>query len=87
MPLQMSAVHGMKSGLLRKLLTVTIVLVLVEAVILTIASQVGLHQMSSMTDKYYNEAMNNGYRTEIKSEVQTAIAVCEDYYKHSRPAR
>ena len=84
MPLQMSAVHGMKSGLLRKLLTVTIVLVLVEAVILTIASQVGLHQMSSMTDKYYNEAMNNGYRTEIKSEVQTAIAVCEDYYKQQQ---
>ena len=73
-----------EKGLLQKLLGVTIALVLVEAVIFTIASQVGLQSMASMTNKYYKEAMLSGYRTEIKSEVQSAIAVCEEYYKQEQ---
>lgn len=75
------SIKGTAGGLLQKLLVVIIALVLGTAIVLALASQYGLHSMSAMTDQYYNQAMDDGYRTEIKSEVQTAIAVCETYYK------
>ena len=78
------SIKGTAGGLLQKLLVVIIALVLGTAVVLALASQYGLHSMSAMTDQYYNQAMDDGYRTEIKSEVQTAIAVCETYYKQQQ---
>ena len=82
--MKMLSIKENAGGLLRELLVVIIALVLGTAVVLTLASQYGLHSMSAMTDRYYNQAMDDGYRTEIKSEVQTAIAVCETYYKQQQ---
>lgn len=67
-------------GLSAKLLTVTIALVLVEAVALAAAALIGLNTMSGHTKNYYQAAMDDGYRTEIKSQVQSAVAVCQYYY-------
>ena len=84
MSIQSPAPAARHGGLLKKLLALTIALVLGTAVILAAASQYGLHTMASMTDDTYKKAMDDGYRTEIKSEVQSALAVCEMYYKQQQ---
>ena len=59
----------------------------VSAVVISIAVIFGLfsafqtHKLSDAGIAKYDQAMNDGYKTEIKSQVQAAMSVIQSYYE------
>lgn len=71
----------MKKTSLKKMLIITYALI--ALIVAAVVSGVAIYYIRSSTDMAYSnyeEAMNQGYNTEIKSEVQSSIAVIEYYY-------
>lgn len=71
----------MKKTSLKKMLIITYALI--ALIVAAVVSGVAIYYIRSSTDMAYSnyeDAMNQGYNTEIKSEVQSSIAVIEYYY-------
>lgn len=71
----------MKSKSLKK--SLMIFSVLTATVVAVIMAVIGIQYLSSITNmayKDYEDAMDEGYKTEIKSQVQSAITVLQRYY-------
>lgn len=71
--------HGLKSFASKLILFVMAILV-VEAVCLSVMGMLFLRKSMRESIDNYEETCDEGYRTEIKSEVQSAITVVEGYY-------
>ena len=66
---------------LKKMLIITYAAI--ALIVAAVVSGVAIYYIRSSTDMAYSnyeDAMNQGYNTEIKSEVQSSIAVIEYYY-------
>lgn len=71
----------MKKTSLKKMLIITYAAI--ALIVAAVVSGVAIYYIRSSTDMAYSnyeDAMNQGYNTEIKSEVQSSIAVIEYYY-------
>ena len=71
----------MKKTSLKKMLIITYALI--ALIVAAVVSGVAIYYIRSSTDMAYSnyeDAMNQGYNTEIKSEAQSSIAVIEYYY-------
>ncbi len=71
----------MKKTSLKKFLIITYAAI--ALIVAAVVSGVAIYYIRSSTDMAYSnyeDAMNHGYNTEIKSEVQSSIAVIEHYY-------
>lgn len=71
----------MKKRSLKKFLIITYASI--ALVVAAVISSVAIYYIRSSTDMAYTnyeDAMNQGYNTEIKSEVQSSIAVIEYFY-------
>ena len=64
-----------KKSIKSQLIMICMSIVIFAAAVLTIVAIVCINSQSSMTSEEYNKAKDSGYETEIKSEVQTVIAV------------
>lgn len=62
------------------MLLMNLVIVVVVASVLGIIAVVAIRSSSSKAIAEYDDAMHNGYNTEIKSEVQTVLAVLQEEY-------
>ena len=71
----------MKSKSVKNSLTIMCLLfVLVSAVVIGSISIANISTMTSMANKNYENAMLDGYNTEIKSQVQSVIAILQAEY-------
>lgn len=61
-----------------------IMLVFVTAVVMGILGIYGIRSTSSLAVSAYDDAMMDGYKTEIKSQVEAGIAIVEHYYELSQ---
>lgn len=61
-----------------------IILVFVTAVVMGILGIYGIKSTSSLAVSAYDDAMMDGYKTEIKSQVEAGIAIVEHYYELSQ---
>ena len=71
----------MRKSSLKKFLIITYAAI--ALIVAAVVSGVAIYYIRSSTDMAYSnyeDAMNQGYNTEIKSEVQSSIAVMEYYY-------
>lgn len=71
----------MRKSSLKKFLIITYAAI--ALIVAAVVSGVAIYYIRSSTDMAYSnyeDAMNQGYNTEIKSEVQSSIAVIEYYY-------
>lgn len=71
----------MKKSSLRRFLIITYALI--ASIVSITISAVAIYYIKSSTNvayKNYEDAMNQGYNTEIKSQVQSSLAVIEHYY-------
>lgn len=68
----------------RSIKTTLIIFFIFSVIVMSIAiggiSIFSLKYFSATSIEKYEEAMNEGYQTEIKSQVETAITVLEDEY-------
>jgi methyl-accepting chemotaxis protein len=75
----------MKNLSLRRFLVITYTLI--AAVVAVVTSGIAIYYVNSATNKAYTEyedAMNQGYETEIKSQVQSCIAILQYYYDRNK---
>lgn len=71
----------MKTKSIKNTLTIMcILLVLLVSIMLGVTSVISIQNTTDMALKKYEDVMNSGYDTEIKSEVQTVIAVLQVEY-------
>lgn len=75
-----------------KSLSTTLILVIFALIAVTslFLSGMGIHFLNKSTDastSQYKEAMDVGYKSEIKSEVQTAIAILQGYYDQAKDGK
>lgn len=71
----------MKTKSIKNTLTIMcILLVLLVSIMLGVTSVISIKNTTDMALKKYEDVMNSGYDTEIKSEVQTVIAVLQVEY-------
>ena len=71
----------MKNLKVKNLLTlISITLVVCVAVILTVVSVYNIKSTTTISVEKYVQAMNDGYKLEIKSEVETVIKVMQSEY-------
>lgn len=70
----------MKKNVKESMLLMNLVIVVVVASVLGIIAVVAIRSSSSKAIAEYDDAMHNGYNTEIKSEVQTVLAVLQEEY-------
>jgi methyl-accepting chemotaxis protein len=72
-------------GSIKKTLTLICTgLVLVTLLVLGAISIIGIRKTSTLALNDYNEAMYDGYKTEIKSQIQAAITIVQHYYDMSQ---
>ncbi len=70
----------MKKNVKESMLLMNLVIVVVVASVLGIIAVVAIRSSSFKAIAEYDDAMHNGYNTEIKSEVQTVLAVLQEEY-------
>lgn len=79
---QVKETKGFKS-LTVMLISIIFIMISIPAVILSVMGTYYLRQSMTESAGAYEEAMLDGYRTEIKSQVQGALAVVQSYYDRS----
>lgn len=62
------------------IMILTLSITLGSCLILSLTSLTMVNQLAVTTNDTYEEATNNGYKTEIKSQVQSSIAVIKSFY-------
>ena len=69
----------MKS-LSKKLTLVFTMIVFIACGILILSSELDLTRIQKQVTSIRCEDIREGYKTQVKSEVQTALTICQDYY-------
>ena len=77
-----------KTKSIKKSLTIMcIAMVAATVAVMGMVSIIGIKSTSKLALNNYDEAMYDGYRTEIKSQIQAGIAIVQHYYDLSKSGR
>ncbi len=71
----------------RSLTIMCIAIVAATVAVMGTISIIGIKSTSSLALNNYNEAMYDGYKTEIKSQIQAGIAIVQHYYDLSKSGK
>lgn len=69
-----------KKSVRRSIILMNLIIVLIVAFAIGIVAFAGLMVMKNAAVSTYDNAKTEGYKAEIKSEIETAISVCQTYY-------
>lgn len=70
-----------RQSLIRSIMLLCIIIVVISVICVGITAILSIKSMSSAAYKTYEQTENEGYNTEIKSEVQSAISILQSEYE------